>query len=111
MSEYVWKLDVEYPEGALFPEDFKHSFYAGRPRADWKPEGWEPDDEYLERFQTTRFIWPSVRRVYLSRTAAVDRALLLEHYGAKVRLLRSKPLEFEERSFRRPLRVIQGGAA
>ena len=78
MNEYVWKLDVEYPEGALFPEDFEHSFYAGRPRGDWKPEGWEPDDEYIQRFNTTRFIWPTVRRFYLSRTAAVDRALLLE---------------------------------
>lgn len=110
MNEYVWKLDVEYPEDCYYPED-SEPWFAGMKRGDWKPAGWEPDDEYIERFQTTRFIWPAVRRLYLSRTAAVERALLLEYYGAKVRLLRSKPIEFEERSFRRPLRVIQGGAA
>lgn len=110
MSDYLYRVVIiEYPKGALIPSSYDSDTLYEDP--EWEPEGWEPDDEYLERFQTTRFIWPSVRRVYLSRTAAVDRALLLEHYGAKVRLLRSKPLEFEERSFRRPLRVIQGGAA
>jgi hypothetical protein len=93
---YVWKLDVEYPEGA---------HYGG-----WAPEGWHPDDEYLHRFATDEFIWPSVKSVYASRSGAVDRANLLESYGAKVRLLCSAPLTFEERPFKRPLRVIQGGA-
>lgn len=111
MNGYVWKLDVEYPEDALFPEGMEPSWFAGSKRADWTPKGWDPDEEYIERFGTDRFIWPSVRRFYLSRSAAVDRALLLEHYGAKVRLLRSVPIVFEERQFRRPLRVIQGGAA
>lgn len=110
MNDYVWKLDVEYPESSHHPED-ADIWRAGRPRGDWTPAGWEPDEEYIERFQTKRFIWPTVRRFYLSRSAAVERALLLEHYGAKVRLLRSAPLTFEERSFKRPLRVIQGGAA
>lgn len=110
MNDYVWKLDVEYPADCYHPDDADH-WLAGQKRADWTPEGWEPDEEYLERFQTLRFIWPAVRRFYLSRSAAVDRALLLEYYGAKVRLYRSKPLEFEERYYRRPLRLIDGGAA
>ncbi len=110
MNEYVWKLDVEYPEESLFLED-AGPWLAGRRCADWTPKGWEPTEEYIERFQTDRFIWPAVRKFYLSRSAAVERALLLERYGAKVRLLRSKPIEFEERQFRRPLRVIEGGAA
>lgn len=109
-ADYVWKLDVEYPEESLFSDD-AGPWLAGRRCASWKPEGWEPDEEYIERFNTDLFIWPAVRRFYLSRSSAVDRALLLERYGARVRLLRSKPIEFEERQFRRPLRVLQGGAA
>lgn len=111
MSDYVWKLDVEYPEDCCYPEDFEDIWRAGHPRPDWTPEGWEPDDEYIERFQTKRFIWPTVRRFYLSRSGAVERALLLEYYGAKVRLFRSRPIEFEERYYRRPLRLVDGGAA
>lgn len=108
-NDYVWKLDVEYPEDALHPEG--SGWFSGQLRADWQPAGWDPDSDYIERFQTERFIWPAVRRFYLSRSAAVDRALLLEFYGAKVRLFRSLPLRFEERQFKRPLRVIAGGAA
>lgn len=110
MNDYVWKLEVEYPEGSHHPED-ADIWLAGRSRADWTPKGWDPDEEYIDRFGTDRFIWPTVRRFYLSRSAAVERALLLEHYGAKVRLFRSKPIEFQERYFRRPLRLIEGGAA
>jgi hypothetical protein len=94
---YVWKLDVEYPERA---------HYRG-----WEPKDWHPTDEYLHQFKTDEFIWPSVQRFYASRSSAVNRANLLESYGAKVRLLRSAPLTFEERPFKRPLRVIQGGVA
>lgn len=108
-KEKVWKLDVEYPVDAKFPDDVP--FFAGHLRSDWSPRGWDPDDEYIERFKTERFVWPAVRKYYLSRSAAVDRALLLEHYGAKVRLLRSMPIEFEERNFKRPLHLIEGGAA
>lgn len=103
MNEYVWKLDVEYPEGSQDDE--------GRFVDDWEPEGWNPSERYILQYATEEFHWPTVRRFYLSRSAAVDRALLLESYGAKVRLLRSEPLEFRERYFRRPLFVIEGGAA
>ncbi|RDI32401.1 hypothetical protein DEU38_103134 [Rhodococcus sp. AG1013] len=107
-NDYVWKLNVEYPLDALHPDDAP--WFAGHLRSDWAPPGWDPDGEYIDRFKTERFIWPSVRKFYLSRSAAVDRALLLEHYDAKVRLLRSVPLTFEERPFKRPLRLIAGGA-
>ncbi|NKV10902.1 hypothetical protein GS909_07890 [Rhodococcus hoagii] len=110
MTDYVWKLEIEYPEGAVYPDDAPE-WYAGCLRSDWAPKGWDPDDDYIDRFQTERFIWPTVRKFYLSRSAAVDRAHLLESYGARARLLRSAPLTFEERRFKRPLRLIEGGAA
>ncbi|MFC9768875.1 hypothetical protein [Rhodococcus jostii] len=108
-NDPVWKLVVDYPPGAVHPDDAP-AYLAGGLRSDWAPPGWDPDEEYLERFKTDRFIWPVVRKYYLSRSSAVGRALLLEYYGAKVRLLRSMPLKFEERNFKRPLRLVQGGA-
>ena len=109
-NDYVWRLDVEYPADALYGDDAA-PWYAGCLRADWAPKGWDPSGEYIDRFKTERFIWPTVRKFYLSRSAAVDRAHLLESYGARVRLLRSAPLMFEERPFKRQLRVIEGDAA
>lgn len=109
-NDYVWKLIVEYPREAVHPDDAP-AWFAGALRADWMPPGWDPHTEYIERFKTERFIWPTVRKFYLSRSAAVDRANLLERFGAKVKLLRSAPLEFEERTFKRPLRLVTGGAA
>ena len=108
--EYVWKLDVEYPAEAFHPDDAPE-YLAGQLRGDWAPANWHPDDEYLARFKTDLFVWPVVKRYYVHRSTAVDRANLLEGYGAKVRLLRSAPMEFEERPYKRPLRVIQGGIA
>jgi len=72
MNDYIWKLDVEYPESALHPEGVH--FYGGSLKSDWAPRGWTPDDEYIIRFGTERFVWPVVRRFYLSRSSAVDRA-------------------------------------
>lgn len=108
MRDYVWQLAVEYPAEAYY----EHAPAVLDP--DWKPKGWEPSEEYESRFGTEEFIWPSVRRFYLSRSSAVDRANLLESFGAHVRLMRSQSLEFEEREFKhahRPLRLVAGGAA
>lgn len=99
MPEYVWKLDVEYPADSLYPDDVEPEWLAGRRRYDWEPEGWEADEEYIHRYGTDEFFWPKVERVYRTRDTAVRRAQLLEKYGATVHLLRSKPLEWEERTF------------
>lgn len=109
-KDYVWQLDVEYPEAAYYENK-----WMGRTlNPDWSPPNWEPDDEYVSRFGTEDFVWPAVRRFYLSRSSAVNRANLLEFYGARVRLMRSQPLAFEEREFKhvhRALRLVPGGAA
>lgn len=110
MPDYVWRLDVKYPE-----EAYCEHKYMGRilnPR--WSPANWAPDSDYISHFGTEQFVWPVVRRFYLSRTSAVNRANLLEFYGARVRLMRSQPLDFSEREYlhvHRPLRVLRGGAA
>lgn len=111
MPDYVWRLEVEYPADAYYDHPFMGSILD----PSWKPKNWAADDEYVSRFGTEDFVWPSVRRCYLSRSTAVRRANLLESYGARVQLLRSQALEFEPRDFKhehRPvLRSIEGGAA
>lgn len=107
MKDYVWQLAVEYPAEAYY----EHASQVLDP--DWKPKGWEPNEEYESRFGTEQFIWPAVRRFYLSRSSAVNRANLLESYGARARLMRSQLLEFEERDYKhahRTLRLVAGAA-
>lgn len=110
MRDYVWQLEVEYPAEAYY----EHPFMGRVLDPTWRPAAWVADDEYVSRFGSEAFVWPSVRRFYLSRSSAVRRANLLESYGAQVRLLRSQPLEFVERDYKhsgRPLRLVTGGAA
>ena len=110
MPDYVWSLDVTYPDDAYYENPWTgHDL-----NPDWEPPNWTPDDEYLNRFKTERFIWPVVRRFYLSRSSAVNRANLMEFYGCRVRLLRSQPIELEERDFKhvhQGLRLVPGGAS
>ena len=104
MPDYIWKLQVEYPEDAYH----EHPWIGVQLNPNWEPPNWEPDDEFLQKYGK-RFFWPKVSRYYLSRSSAVDRANLLEFYGAKVALLRSLPLEFEVREFKhvhRKLRLV-----
>ena len=96
MRDYVWQLKVEYPAEAYY----EHPYMGRTLDPSWEPANWEADDEYQDRFGTEQFIWPSVRRYYLSRSSAVDRANLLEYYGARVRLMRSQAMEFEERDYK-----------
>ena len=111
MRDYVWQLEVEYPDAAYY----EHLYMGRILNPEWSPANWEADGEYVSRFGTEKFVWPSVRRFYLSRSSAVNRANLLEFYGARVRLMRSQRLEFAERPFkhvhRASLRLVPGGAA
>ena len=96
MRDYVWQLEVTYPEESYYD----HPFMGRTLDPSWTPANWMADEEYVERFGTEDFIWPAVRRFYLSRSSAVDRANLLEYYGARVQLMRSQPLEFEARDYK-----------
>lgn len=98
MNQYVWALSVEYPDAA-YRQDERDRELFGDLDPNWKPEDWNPDEDYLERYGDDDFRWPKVERIYRSRDAAVRRAQLLERYGAIVKLLRSAPLTFEERTF------------
>lgn len=102
MSDYVWQLEVTYPDEAYWD----HPFMGRTLDTHWSPANWSPTPDYIERFKTEDFFWPKVSRFYLSRTSAVNRANLLESYGARVQLMRSQPLEFEARDYRHAHRPV-----
>lgn len=86
---YLYRVEIrKYPEGALeFYTDGDESF--GYPDPEWTPEGWTPDDEWVSRFGSTRFFWPSTKREYKSKSSAKARARLIEFYGAKAEVVQS----------------------
>ena len=82
---YLYKVVItEYPDGSWW-EDGVHRGLD----PDWAPEGWEADADWIDRFNTTRFFWPSTKREYRSKSSAQARAKLIESYGAKTRIDRS----------------------
>ncbi len=77
----LYRLDVTYPEGS--------------DAYDWEPPGWAP--EYSpDPYSDDRFVWPTAKRLYTSKSGARTRARLLESYGATVRIVASEPVVWPE---------------
>lgn len=93
MSNYLWRVQiVGMPDDALLSyttSDGETEFYIND---EWSPDGWEPDAEYVERMGTHRFVWPTTNKTWKSRSSAVERARLLESFGATVVVQRSGPV-------------------
>lgn len=85
---YLYRVVItKYPDGALnFYEDGGEQF--GYVDPEWRPEGWTPDPEWLDRFGD-KFFWPSTKHEYKSKSAARERARLIESYGATAIVVRS----------------------
>lgn len=66
------------------------------PVSEWSPPGWTPSDEYIDRFNTTKFFWPKDCVEYKSRTSAKRRAELLQSFGATVVIERSSEITWPE---------------
>lgn len=91
---------IEYPEDALKRDEFDPDY--SYPDPDWKPEGWAPDAEWIERFGRDtgdQFFWPSTRKEWKSRGPAVARKALIEFYGAKAIVQRSAEIVWPEDGF------------
>lgn len=92
---HLYKVVItKYPEGALYFYDVGDDTY-GEPDRDWRPDGWEPDEEYRERFGD-RFYWPSTKFEYKSKSAARSRARLIESYGATAKVIQSSLITWPE---------------
>ncbi|MEU9516826.1 hypothetical protein [Micromonospora sp. NPDC048169] len=98
MKHYLYRVQiVEYPEGALLENPHYPGHLIENPG--WQPEGWAPDEEWVERYgrHTGRdFYWPSTRREWRSRSSAMKRKQLIESYGAKAIIQRSAEIVWPE---------------
>ena len=92
MSFYLYRVVItEYPAGSLIK-----AAYGSYPDPDWTPEGWKADDEWVSRFHSTCFFWPSTGHDYKSRSGARARAQLIESFGAKTVIHRSSKITWPE---------------
>jgi hypothetical protein len=88
LGYYLYRVVItEFPKGAWYdaPEEYGGSYLD----LDWTPEGWQPDEEYISRFGTSRFFWPSTKYEYKSKSSAKARAKLIESFGAKTEVVQS----------------------
>jgi|SRR5690606_30374825 len=113
MRQYLYRVRITaYPDGAFIPDEqcvktcpvCPADDICSRINRDWKPEGWAPDAEWIERFGKDTgdaFFWPSTEREYRSRSSARRLKRLIESYGATAIIQRSAeivwPAEGEER--------------
>ena len=92
---YLYRVVItSYPEGALYFYDIGDGDRYGEPDT-WRPEGWEPDAEWLERFGD-KFFWPSTKFEYKSKSSAKSRAKLIESYGATAKVIQSSLITWPE---------------
>lgn len=93
---YLYRVVItRFPEGALFfYTDDGEEF--GDIDPEWEPENWNPDEEYISRFGSRKFFWPSTKYEYKSKKSALSRARLIKHYGATAVVVRSSLITWDE---------------
>ncbi|WP_280320178.1 hypothetical protein [Nocardia wallacei] len=99
-SQFLYRVQiVEYPEGALITDE--NDPRCGEPDPDWKPEGWDPEEYWIDTHGrgSANFFWPSTYKEWRSRGPAVARKALIESYGAKAIVQRSAEIVWPEDGF------------
>ena len=93
---HLYRVEItRLPEGALiFYTDDGEEF--GDIDPDWEPEFWNPDEEYVSRFGSRKFFWPSTKYEYRSQSSARSRARLIESFGATTEIVRSSLITWPE---------------
>jgi hypothetical protein len=98
MTGFLYRVQIlEYPEGALIRDPYVPDAMYENPH--WRPEGWAPDEEWIERYGRhtgSDFYWPSTRKEWRSRSSAMKRKQLIESYGAKAIIQRSARIVWPE---------------
>lgn len=93
---YLYRVVItKYPAGAWISEIVDGEEHS-RINEDWAPDGWDPGEDWLARFGSSRFFWPSTKREYKSQSAARSRARLIESYGATAVVERSSLIAWPE---------------
>lgn len=98
MSKYTYLYRakvISWPDGSHEKQNaFGQSWDV--PVRGWHPPGWQASAEYVERFHTDEFFWPSVGRQFKSRAAVKRRVELLESFGATAVVERSSRITWPE---------------
>lgn len=94
---YLYRARViAYPEGSHVPRRAPWGEDYESPVPGWKPPGWEPTAEYIERLGTAEFVWPVVGRQFKNRSTVKRRVELLESFGATAVVERSSRIVWPE---------------
>jgi hypothetical protein len=86
---YIYKLVVEYPEGADAPGWYPAVFDNREVRSLLSIK-----ERWGLRGDKKNFRWPRTRNIWISHSACWRRAWLLHTFGCRVVILRSDPLSF-----------------
>lgn len=83
---------IGYPEF----EEYEAFDYRYEPfETTWeKPVGWEPDEDYINRFKSNKYFEPNTDKFYRSRSSAKARVDLLNSMGYEAIVQRSAPVEW-----------------
>lgn len=90
---YLYRAQIiGYPEF----EEYEAFDYRYEPfETTWeKPVGWEPDEEYINRFKSNKYFEPDTSKFYRSRSSAKARVDLLNSMGYEAIVQRSAPVEW-----------------
>lgn len=103
MSQPMYRAHiVEYPETETRPVFRKRAFSAFNGESDEivgeymsnVPRGWNPTEEYIDRFGTDDWIEPDTDKWFKSRTPAANRVAILNDAGYTAVVQRSAPVEW-----------------
>jgi hypothetical protein len=94
MTDHLYRVRItEYPNGSVepvhYPGDDEPQWV---PVSGWAPPGWKPEGNYIKMLGTSKFVWPSTKKLYRSRSTANKRANLLRSFGATVVIERSNKI-------------------
>lgn len=97
MSDHLYRVDIisqpEWEERWCF--DTNHE--GDRVEGYWPcPDGWEPHQEYIDRFGTSRWIEPALDKAWRSRSSAAMRRDILNAAGYLAIVQRSAPIVWPE---------------
>lgn len=92
---YLYRAHIiRYPEFEEY-EAFDDRYKPFETTWTWKkPVGWEPNEDYINRFKSNKYFEPDTSKFYRSRSSAKARVDLLNSMGYEAIVQRSAPVEW-----------------
>lgn len=97
MTEYLYRVDIvsqpEWEERFCFDTDHEGERHKTLEHC---PVGWEPHDDYIDRFGTDKWIEPLLDKGWRARSSAAIRRDILNDAGYVAIVQRSAPIKWPE---------------